>query len=97
MQSVIDFFAGVADGMPKSLSAAIVLLIGFFGAFLARIVVSGFLRLIKFEALSEKTGFSEFLRKGHVSYPPSSLAGLLAYWLVLIAVLFQVSSSWIYA
>lgn len=91
MENILEFIAGILSGVPRPLLAAIVLALGFFGSILAKILVSGLLRLIRFDSVSEKTGFTEFLRKGQVSYPPSSLIGLLAYWIVLVAALFQIS------
>jgi hypothetical protein len=43
--------------------------------------------------LSEKTGFTEFLRKGGVKYSPSKLIGSIAYWLVVLTALFQASKA----
>lgn len=91
MQNVYEAMAGIAAGVPKPLLAAVVLVAGFFGSLFAKALATGILRLIRFDSVSAKTGFSEFLRKGQVSYPPSSLIGILAYWAVLVWALFQIS------
>ena len=91
MQNIYEAIAGFASGVPRPILAAVVLGAGFFGSIFAKILVIGILRLIRFDSVSAKTGFSEFLRKGQVSYPPSSLIGILVYWAVLVAALFQIS------
>lgn len=91
MNGVFDFISKVMDGLPGPVAAAIVFAAGFAASHLAKFGISVLLRVVRFDSVSEKTGFTEFLRKGHVSYAPSALAGILCYWIVLIVTLFQIS------
>ncbi len=91
MEGVLTFAADIVSRSPRPLVAVGVFFLGWFAALLARFALSRFLKLVRFDSVSEKTGFSEFLRKGSVSYTPSSLVGRIAFWIVLLAALFQVS------
>ena len=74
------------EGMPALAEAAILLAIGWLVAAMVRLVVSWLLTLVRFDKLGERTGLSEFLRKGKVKYSPSRLAGVICYWATLLAV-----------
>lgn len=91
MDGVINVIKDFGSHAPRPLSAAALLIFGCFAALLARVLASRLFKLIRFDSVSEKTGFSEFLRKGNVSYTPSSLIGRLIFWVVLLSTLFQVS------
>lgn len=78
--------------LPKPVAAAVVLLAGWAMAIFARFILTRILVLAKFDKMSEKTGFGEFLRKGGVSYSPSKLVGTIAYWAALIVTLILASA-----
>jgi hypothetical protein len=71
--------------LPPLLLAFIILCLGWAGAHLSRLLVSGLLSLARLDRIAERTGFAEFLRKGNVRYSASKLGGVIGYWLVLVA------------
>jgi hypothetical protein len=89
-----DFISAIVAGLealPPVLSACILLAVGWPAALLARWLVGGALRLVRFDKLGEKAGLAEFLRKGKVRYSSSKLAAVIAYWIALLVVLLQVA------
>ncbi len=73
--------------LPRPVAAAAVLLAGWALAVFARFILTRILVAAKFDKMSEKTGFGEFLRKGGVGHSPSRLVGKIAYWAALIVTL----------
>jgi len=86
MEEVLGFLSRAWQALPRPVAAVVILAAGWLVAKAARFLVGGLFRLARFDAMSAKTGFSEFLRKGHVGYAPSKLMGTLAYWIVLMLV-----------
>jgi small-conductance mechanosensitive channel len=70
--------------------AALVLLVGFPLAVLAREITARLLRAAGIDVLSEKTGFTGLLQKGGISRRPSRALGLLAYWVIVFSALILV-------
>lgn len=64
---------------------------GWFLALAVRFLVTVLLRWLRFDALGQKTGLVSFLRKGQVSFTPSQLLGIAAYWIVLLGTFFTVA------
>jgi hypothetical protein len=91
MSEIFEAIGGFWRAIPTPLSAILTLIGGWLAAIALRFLVSSFLALVRFDKLSEKTGIAEFLRKGKVSYSPSRLAGVLAYWIVLTLTLIWMS------
>lgn len=77
----LDSFWG---SLPRPVAAAIVLLAGWALAVFTRFILTRILVATKFDKMSEKTGFGEFLRKGGVGLSPSKLVGKIAFWAALI-------------
>lgn len=90
MENLKHICAGVS--LPLWLAALLVLMLGWLAAILIRLAVSRALELPIFTRLWKTSGFSEFLRKGQVSYSPARLVGAIAYWVILLVVLFLCSS-----
>ena len=65
--------------LPLGVSAAITLVGGFLGATLSRFVVGVLLGLLRFDKAGERAGFSEFLRKGGVTYTASKLVSVIVF------------------
>lgn len=85
----LNYFSdGTWASLPNGVVVLLVLVIGWGAAIIVRLILSKFLELARFNRICEKTGFSEFLRKGQVSYSPAKLAGASAYWVVVLLVLF---------
>jgi len=91
MDEIIERLVSIWRSFPPYLQAAIVLLLGWLAAFVVRIVISKFLLLVRFDRLGKRAGLSEFLRKGHVKYSPSQLAGVIVYWIALLSVFLLVA------
>ena len=88
------FFDTIRDfwlSLPQTATIPITLVGGWLGAVLLRFLLSRFLALVRLDRLSEKTGAAEFLKKGGVERSASSLAGTLAYWIVLLLTFFSIS------
>jgi hypothetical protein len=92
MNDFIDRFEAIWVTIPAPLAAIIVLAIGWLAASAIRLIITKLLLLIRFDKLGTKTGLSEFLRKGNVKYSPSKLAGVIVYWIALLAVFLGVAS-----
>ncbi|NNM53980.1 MAG: hypothetical protein HKM05_04570 [Spirochaetales bacterium] len=65
--------------------------VGWVIAIAVRFVVTLLLQWMRFDALSQKTGLASFLRKGQVSFTPSQLFGIAAFWIVLMSTFFIVA------
>jgi hypothetical protein len=74
----------IVRSLPLAVRALGTLALGWILAWLVKLLTVGILTLIRMDRISERTGFSVFLRKGNVGYSPSRLGGVFAYWLVLI-------------
>ncbi len=73
--------------MPRLLIAALVVLGGWLMAKIALVAVTRILRAINFNVLTERAGLDGFLKQGGVSLDTTGIAGLLVYWLVILAAL----------
>ena len=91
MNELLDRFYSIWSSIPAPVAALVVLVVGWLAAYIIRIIISKFLLLIRFDKLGAKAGLSEFLRKGHVKYTPSRLAGVIIYWLMLLVVFLSVA------
>ncbi len=65
--------------------------VGLVAAVALRFLVTLVLQWLRFDALGQKTGLVSFLRKGQVSFTPSQLFGIAAFWIVLLSTLFTVA------
>lgn len=92
MREIIDTLLRTWAALPAWAQALAVVAVGLPTAFLLRFALTGLLRLLRFERLSARIGVSEFLRKGGVTYTASRLVGLIAFWALTIAALFQASA-----
>jgi len=81
------------NSLPSGLAALITLVLGWLAAVSLRFLAAKLMALVRFDRLSERTGLSEFLRKGGVAYSPSRLVGAIAYWIVLALALYLTAKS----
>ena len=72
---------------PRLLIAVIVVIGGWMLAKVARFAVTKTLRAINFNVLTERSGMDNFLRQGGMSGDTTTIFGVLAYWLVILAAL----------
>lgn len=89
LNEIMTLVTNFLESLPPVGGAFITLLTGWFVAKLLKFLVPRILSLLRIDRLSEKTGLASFLKKGNVKHNPSSLAGILAYWFVMIFVLFK--------
>ncbi|MBU2495330.1 MAG: hypothetical protein KJ935_02350 [Candidatus Omnitrophica bacterium] len=73
--------------IPKILFLVIFFVLCWLIAYLLRNLVDWVLRKIGFDSFCNRTGISEFLRKGQVSYTPAKLAAVFVYWLIIVIIL----------
>jgi hypothetical protein len=91
MSVISNRFDEIWATLPAPLAALLILLFGWLAALAIRFIVAKLLLLIRFDSIGAKTGLSEFLRKGNVKYSPSRLAGVIVYWVALLAVFLEVA------
>ena len=89
MRAIIDTVVLFLDGLPGTVAAFLTLVAGTIAALILRAVVGWLFGRPLFDRLSERTGLTEFLRKGNVRYAPSKLASVLAFWIAMLYVLYR--------
>ncbi|MGA2093089.1 MAG: hypothetical protein ABSH16_06745 [Sedimentisphaerales bacterium] len=77
----------ILDYLPILLGALIILIVGWIVAKAIRRVVDWLLKAVRFDAMADKTGISEVLRKGDLRITASQVVSGLVYWLIIIMVL----------
>ena len=93
MNSVQTFGQKLMGALPSLLGAIVIILLGWL---LAKLISAGFtkaLKLLKFDKLSEKVKFSEFLAKANITLSPSRLIGKFIYWILLLLVIISASDA----
>ena len=82
-----EFFHQTAAFLPKLLLAMLVVVIGWLLAKIVRFAVERALRAINFNVLTERAGTDNFLKQAGMQGDTTTLFGLVAFWLVIIATL----------
>ena len=72
---------------PVLLGAILILIVGWIVAKIIRSMVNGMLKVVRFDALADKAGISEALRKGDLKITARQVLSGLVYWLIIIMVL----------
>ena len=73
--------------LPRLLIAIVVVIAGWLLARVARFALIKALRAINFPVLTERSGMDNFLRQGGMAGDTTTIFGVLAYWLVILAAL----------
>lgn len=73
--------------LPRLLIAILVVIGGWLLAKVARFALTKALRAINFPVLTERSGMDNFLRQGGMAGDTTTIFGVLAYWLVILAAL----------
>lgn len=73
MQDIGTLVLNYWQTSPPLVHALILLILGWLGAWVLKILIHGILVLVRFDQLAEKVGLGEFLRNGHVNFRPSRL------------------------
>lgn len=91
MSELMDYLKTAWDSLPSIVTALLLLAAGLLLARVAGFLFAKLLGLVGLDRLAKKTGLAEFLRKGGVEYSVSRLAGVLAYWIVLLWALVRIA------
>jgi len=75
-----------ATFIPTLIGILVILVIGWIIAAVLKSVVIKLLKMIQFDAASEKSGLADVLRKGGIKNTLSELMGGLIYWLIMLLV-----------
>jgi hypothetical protein len=82
-----EFFHQTAAFLPKLLLALLVVVVGWLLAKAVRFAVERALRAINFNVLTERAGTDSFLKQAGMRGDTTTLFGLVAFWLVIVAAL----------
>lgn len=75
-----------ATFLPTLVGILVILIIGWIIAAVLKSVVIKLLKVIQFDAASEKSGLADVLRKGGIKNTLSELIGGLIYWIIMLLV-----------
>lgn len=81
------FLVQIGAFLPRLGLAVLVLVLGWLLAKAVRFAIQKALRAINFNVLTERSGMDGFLQQGGMQGDTTSLFGMLAYWLVILAAL----------
>jgi hypothetical protein len=73
--------------LPVLLGALVILIVGWIVAKAIKRLVDWLLKTIRFDALADKAGISEILRKGNLEISAREVVSGVVYWLIIIMVL----------
>jgi hypothetical protein len=73
--------------LPVLLGALVILIIGWIIAKAIKRIVDWLLKLIRFDALADKAGISEILKKGDLKISAREVVSSIVYWLIMIMIL----------
>jgi hypothetical protein len=92
-ETASEFLHQVAALLPRLALAIGILLVGWLIAKAVRFTVERGLRAVNFNVLTERAGTDHFLQQGGLRGDTTTLFGLFAYWLVIIAALMSAFNS----
>jgi Conserved TM helix len=87
LETTREFLHQVAAFLPRLLLALVVLAVGWLLAKTARFAVERALRAMNFTVLTERAGTDNFLHQAGMRGDTTTLFGLVAFWLVVLATL----------
>ena len=87
MQPVEAMWTRVMGFLPTLVSVLVILVVGWLLAALTQKIITRFLKLARFDTVSEKIGIANILTKGDINYTLSEIIGVLIYWLLMLVVL----------
>jgi hypothetical protein len=87
LETTREFLHQVAAFLPRLLLALVVLAVGWLLAKAARFAVERALRAMNFTVLTERAGTDNFLHQAGMRGDTTTLFGLVAFWLVILATL----------
>jgi hypothetical protein len=81
------FLGKVLSFLPNLLAMATILIVGFLTAWIVKLLLVRFLRILQFDRVSEQWGLSRALSKGGVTSSPGDLLARFFYWLIVLITL----------
>jgi hypothetical protein len=87
LEAVREFLHQIAAFLPRLVLALCVLAVGWLLAKMARFAVEKGLRAANFNVLTERAGTDNFLQQAGMRGDTTTLFGLVAFWLVILATL----------
>jgi mechanosensitive ion channel-like protein len=87
MDATREFLHQIAAFLPKLLLALFVVAVGWLFAKAVRFAVQRALRAVNFNVLTERAGTDNFLRQAGMRGDTTTLFGIVAFWLVILAAL----------
>jgi energy-converting hydrogenase Eha subunit G len=91
-QTADEFVHRAAVLLPNIAVALGIIILGWLLAKVARFAVERALRAVNFNVLTERAGTDHFLQQGGLQGDTTTLFGLFAYWIVLLATFMQAAS-----
>jgi small-conductance mechanosensitive channel len=93
VEPVREMLAKILGYLPILLGALLILIVGWLVAKIVRWIVDGVLKAARFDALADKAGVSEVLRKGDIRPTAREVVSSLVYWLIIIMVLVMAANA----
>jgi hypothetical protein len=93
VQSYNTFFQQMAAYLPSLIGALLILIIGWIIAKIFRALSVKFLKLIRFNVVTEKAKVDQFLTDGGVKRSTIEIIGSLFYWLIMLIVILTAFNS----
>jgi Conserved TM helix len=87
LETAREFLHQIAAFLPRLMLALVVVAVGWLLAKAARFAVERGLRAVNFKVLTERAGTDNFLQQAGLRGDTSTLFGLVAFWLVILATL----------
>ncbi len=87
VEPVSQMLTRIMTYLPILLGALVILIVGWLVAKAIKRIVDWLLKLIRFDALADKAGISEILKKGNLEISAGEVISRLVYWLIVIMVL----------
>lgn len=86
-EPVREMLARIMAYLPVLLGVLVILIVGWLVAKAIKRIIDWLLKLIRFDALADKAGISEILKKGNLGISAGEVISSLVYWLMMIMVL----------
>jgi MFS family permease len=93
VESSQQFLNEIAGALPRIIGAILILIIGWIIAKLIKRLFVKFLKLVKFNYLTEKSGIEKFLKDGGVKFTAIDVIGTLIYWFFMLIVIMATFNS----
>src|SRR5258708_13325997 len=87
LESAREFLHQIAAFLPRLLLALVVVAVGWLFAKAVRFAVEKGMRAINFTVLTERPGTANFLHQAGPNTATTTLFGLVAYWVAILATL----------